>query len=57
MHMGPEFILVNVSVDFSDAVSAHDMEITIAAMDRQIKHLHPHIKRVFIEAESRRRPQ
>ena len=57
MHMGPEFILVNVSVDFSDAVSAHDMEITIAAMDRQIKHLHPHIKRVFIEAESRRGTQ
>ncbi len=54
MHMGPEYILVTLSVDFSDGVTAHDMEITIAAMDRQIKHLHPHVKRVFIEAESRR---
>ncbi len=54
MHMGPEYILVNVSVDFADATTAHDMEITIAAMDREIKRLHPHIKRVFIEAEARR---
>lgn len=57
MHMGPDYILVTLSVDFADAISAHDMEITIAAMDREIKRLHPHIKRIFIEAEARRRPQ
>jgi cation diffusion facilitator family transporter len=54
MHMGPEYILVNLSVDFADATTAHDMEITIAAMDREIKRLHPEVKRVYIEAESRR---
>ncbi len=54
MHMGPEYILVNLSVEFADATTAHDMEITIAAMDREIKRLHPDVKRVYIEAESRR---
>jgi len=52
MHMGPDFILVNVSVDFADGVPSQDMETGIAAMDREIKRRHPEVKRVFIEAEA-----
>ena len=52
MHMGPEFILVNVSVDFADGVPSQDIEISIAAMDREIKRMNPRVKRVFVEAES-----
>ncbi|MCA9472559.1 MAG: cation diffusion facilitator family transporter [Nitrospirales bacterium] len=55
MHMGPDFILVNVSVDFRDGLTSEQVESTIASIDHQIKHVHPRVKRVFIEAEKRRR--
>jgi cation diffusion facilitator family transporter len=53
MHMGPDFILVNISVDFNDAVAAGEVEIAIAGLDTQIKKHFPRVKRVFVEAESR----
>ncbi|MCW9050685.1 MAG: cation diffusion facilitator family transporter [Deltaproteobacteria bacterium] len=54
MHMGPEFILVNISADFNSRYCADDIEKAIAAMNQRIKEHHPLVKRVFIEAESRR---
>jgi cation diffusion facilitator family transporter len=56
LHMGPEFILVNLSVDFKDSVSADTLERTVQKLDRQIKQAHPLVKRVFIEGEARRHP-
>jgi divalent metal cation (Fe/Co/Zn/Cd) transporter len=53
MHMGPEFILVNISVDFADNIRAGEIEDTAAQMDHQIKTGFPNVKRVFIEAEAR----
>lgn len=53
MHMGPDFILANISVDFNDSITAHQVEADIAAIDRSIKQEYPQIKRVFIEAEKR----
>ena len=53
MHMGPDFILVNISVDFADNISAQQVEDDIAAIDRNIKQAFPQVKRVFIEAEKR----
>jgi cation diffusion facilitator family transporter len=55
MHVGPEFILVNISVDFRDSASAGEVEQAIAGLDRRIKEAHPRVKRVFIEAEAGRR--
>jgi divalent metal cation (Fe/Co/Zn/Cd) transporter len=54
LHMGPDFILLNLSVDFADSLSAGDIEDTIARLDRQIKQAYPRIKRIFVEAEARR---
>ena len=54
MHMGPEFILVNISVDFADSLRVGEIEETAAHMDHQIKTHFPNVKRVFIEAEARR---
>ena len=51
MHMGPDFILANLSVDFKNSISADEVERTIAALDRAIKEQHPQVKRIFIEAE------
>ena len=53
LHMGPEFILLNLSVDFADTLSVGDIEDTIARLDRHIKQTFPKIKRVFVEAEAR----
>jgi cation diffusion facilitator family transporter len=53
MHMGPDFILVTVSIDFEDAIDADTVERTTADIDRRIKQVYPQVKRVFIEAEKR----
>ena len=53
MHMGPDFILANISVDFRDTSTAVEIETVIAGIDQQIKSAHPQIKRIFIEAEKR----
>ena len=57
MHMGPEFVLVNISADFDDAITADVMETAIATIDREIKAQYPRVQRVFVEAEARRRRQ
>ncbi len=54
MHMGPEFILVNISVNFRDDITAEEVEQSVAKLDKDIKSEHPFVKRVFVEAEARR---
>ena len=53
MHMGPDYILANISVDFKDSATANDVENHIAEMSKDIKMQFPLIKRIFIEAEKR----
>ena len=55
LHMGPDFLLVNISVDFADACTADEVESAVAALDADVKQAFPEIKRVFVEAEARRR--
>lgn len=52
LHMGPEYILVNLAVDFADGGTALDLEGATARMDRAIREAFPRVKRVFIEAEA-----
>ena len=52
MHMGPDFILVNISVDFVDPIQATEVELTVAALDRAIKRAFPQVQRIFIEVET-----
>lgn len=54
MHMGPDYILVNLSVDFVSGASADDVEAVVGRLDRELKTALPRVKRVFIEAEARR---
>ncbi|NDV61357.1 cation transporter [Puniceicoccales bacterium CK1056] len=56
MHMGPEDILVNLSVDFVNGIPAGDIERVISAIDRELKQSLPAVQRVFIEAEARAKP-
>ncbi len=54
MHMGPDYILANISVDFLNSCMAEDIETVVSSIDREIKKQYPQVKRVFIEAEKRK---
>ena len=53
MHMGPEDVLLNISLDFHDNISAGDVETTITQLEIEIKQQYPEIARIFIEAQNR----
>jgi len=53
MHMGPDFILVNISVDFVDPISGDEIEKVVAQLDKKIKTEYSNVKRIFVEAEAR----
>ncbi len=52
MHLGPEDILLNLSVDFKDSEDSGDVERAITEMEAQIKRAEPKVRRIFIEAQS-----
>ncbi|MDZ7693473.1 MAG: cation diffusion facilitator family transporter [Balneolaceae bacterium] len=51
MHMGPNFILVNISVDYRDNISSQEVENSISRLNKEIKENFPRVKRIFVEAE------
>ncbi len=51
LHMGPEFILANISLEFSDKLKTGKLENIISTIDADIKSKYPIVKRIFIEAE------
>ena len=51
MHMGPEYILLNMNVDFENGLSAEEIEVVIGRITKELKEEFPKIKRIFIEAE------
>lgn len=53
MHLGPHDILLNLSVDFRDSLTAEEIEDEIEAMERRIRKAVPEVKRIFVEAQSR----
>lgn len=53
LHMGPEYIVVTISADFINTLPGGQIESAVTGLTAQIKATDPHIKRVFIEAESR----
>ena len=52
MHVGPDFILVNLGMDFRDDISASEVESAICRLDVEIKRRFPRVKKVFIGAEA-----
>ncbi len=54
MHMGPDFILLNLGVEFADEARAPDLEEAVRRIEGSIKDAYPEVKRIFIEAEDRR---
>jgi len=52
MHMGPQDVLLNLSLDFSDNLSSPEVEAIISRLESKIKAEYPQIQRIFIEAQS-----
>lgn len=52
LHMGPHYVLLNVSVDFKDSLAAGEIERAVERLTAEIRKAHPNIKRVFVEAEA-----
>ena len=54
MHMAPNDILLALSLDFHDELSAGHVEQTIYKLEQDIKSRFPDVKRLFIEVQSQR---
>jgi divalent metal cation (Fe/Co/Zn/Cd) transporter len=53
LHLGPESVLVALSLEFNDGLTAPEIEKTVGAIEHRIRRCHPTIRRVFIEADPR----
>ncbi|MES1925777.1 cation diffusion facilitator family transporter [Salinisphaera sp. T31B1] len=51
MHVGPEYILANISVRFRAGLTGEQIQQAIERMDGEIKAGCEHVERIFIEAE------
>jgi cation diffusion facilitator family transporter len=54
VHLGPEDVLLTLSLDFASDLTADEVEDAISRMERAIKTRYPEIRRVFIEAQNGR---
>ena len=52
LHMGPQFVVVNISADFRDDVSVGRLEEVVATLDATVREIDGRVKRLFLEAES-----
>jgi divalent metal cation (Fe/Co/Zn/Cd) transporter len=52
MHFGPTEILVALSLDFQDHLSAADVENTVARLEHRIRAAYPQAGRIYVEAQS-----
>lgn len=53
MHMGPNDVLLALSLDFKDDLTVGNVETTIYQLEREIKDAFPEIKRLFIEVQNK----
>ena len=53
MHFGPHDVLVLLSLDFDNTLSAAEVELTTSMIERAIKQALPQVQRIFVEALSR----
>ena len=52
MHLGPEDVLLNLSIDFDDNLDSSEVEAAVSRLERRIKEDFTEVGRVFIEAQS-----
>lgn len=52
IHLGPKVVIVNLSLDVRDEVSAGEVERALARIERRVKERFPEIRRVFTEVRA-----
>jgi divalent metal cation (Fe/Co/Zn/Cd) transporter len=52
LQIGPEAVLVTLSLDFADQLSSAAVERAVSDIERRLKERHKEIDRVFVEAQS-----
>ena len=52
MHLGPDDVLLALSLDFKNNLNAGQVEVTVSRLEKQIKERYQEIRRVFIEIQS-----
>lgn len=52
LHLAPDDVLLNVSLDFDDKLSSAEVESAVSNLERDIKADFPEVRRIFIEAQS-----
>ncbi len=52
LQVGPQAVLVTLSLDFEDTLTAADVEAAVTGLEQRLKAEHEEITRVFIEAQS-----
>jgi len=58
MHLGPEEVLLNLEIDFHEALPPGQITESINRLEQEIRRRHPEIQRIFIEARALQgRPQ
>jgi cation diffusion facilitator family transporter len=53
LHMGPDFVLVNMRVRFEDSAFARDVELVTEYLEQQIRQHFPLVKQVYVKAAIR----
>jgi cation diffusion facilitator family transporter len=52
MHMGPDDVLLALSLDFEDGIAVGRVENAIYKLENSIKNIFPEVKRIFIEVQA-----
>ena len=52
MHLGPHEVLLNLEVTFRPELSAAEVAAAVDRLETAIRHRHPDVQRIFIEAEA-----
>lgn len=53
VHLGPENVLLNVSLDYRDATALREVEATVARLEARIRNAFPEVAHIFIEAQAK----
>lgn len=54
MHLGPDDVLLNIEVRFTEGLPAEDIHAAINRIEQRISQPHPQVSRIFIEVEALR---
>ena len=52
MHLAPQQVLLNISLDFEDRLSASEVEQVVENLESRVREAYPEVTRVFIEAQT-----